>query len=85
MEGSNELVAFVDALTYRLTQKRDYELVQAWMNVFLKCHSDAVSHDPELIDALRRWRMEQEQEARKLGELVAYCSGVVEFLRNPRT
>ncbi|OBT51166.1 hypothetical protein VE04_09122, partial [Pseudogymnoascus sp. 24MN13] len=31
-----ELVAFVRALTARLGQRRDYELVQAWMGVFLK-------------------------------------------------
>ena len=30
---------FVLALTYRLRQKMDYELIQAWMSVFLKIHA----------------------------------------------
>lgn len=85
VEGSNELVAFVDALTSRLAQKRDYELVQAWMNVFLRLHSDAISHDAELMKALMIWREEQQKEARKLGNLIGYCSGLVGFLRSPRT
>jgi len=37
-----ELVAFVDALTERLEMKRDYELVQAWMAVFLKVHGEVL-------------------------------------------
>jgi U3 small nucleolar RNA-associated protein 21 len=85
VEGSNELVAFVDALTSRLAQKRDYELVQAWMNVFLKLHLDAISHDAELIKSLVVWREEQHKEARKLGDLIGYCSGLIGFLRSPRT
>jgi U3 small nucleolar RNA-associated protein 21 len=83
--GSNELVAFVDSLTSRLAQKRDYELVQAWMNVFLRLHSDAISHDAELIKSLMMWKEEQQMEARKLGDLIGYCSGLIGFLRSPRT
>jgi U3 small nucleolar RNA-associated protein 21 len=85
VEGSNELVAFVDALTSRLANKRDYELVQAWMNVFLRIHSDAISHDTELTKALMMWREEQQKEAKKLGDLIGYCSGLIGFLRSPRT
>jgi U3 small nucleolar RNA-associated protein 21 len=85
LEGTNELVAFVKALTSRLAQKRDYELVQAWMNVFLKLHSDAIAHDAELTSALVMWREEQQKEARKLGDLIGYCSGLIGFLRSPRT
>jgi U3 small nucleolar RNA-associated protein 21 len=84
-EGSDELVTFVKALTSRLTQKRDYELVQAWMTVFLRLHSDAIAPDAQLVSALQVWREEQQSEGRRLGELVGYCSGVVGFLRSPRT
>lgn len=82
---SDELVDFVAALTQRLEQKRDYELVQAWMTVFLRLHSDSVALDERLVEALRRWRTVQEREGQRLGDLVGYCSGVVGFLRNPRT
>jgi U3 small nucleolar RNA-associated protein 21 len=85
VEGSNELVAFVHALTSRIAQKRDYELVQAWMNVFLRLHSDAIAHDAELTKALMIWRDAQQKDARKLGDLIGYCSGLIAFLRSPRT
>lgn len=78
-------MSFVYALTNRLAEKRDYELVQAWMSVFLRLHSDSISHDPDLVVALNGWREEQRREGRRLGDLVGYCSGVVGFLRNPRT
>lgn len=67
-----------------MREKRDYELVQAWMTVFLKLHVDAVEHDEPLVDALREWRKEQEKEGVRLGEIVGFCSGVVGFLRDPR-
>ena len=79
-----ELVPFVSALTWRLQEKRDYELVQAWMSVFLRLHGESVSGDTELLESLRKWRAEQSQESRRLGELVGYCGGVVGFLRSSR-
>lgn len=85
LEGSDELVTFVKALTSRLTQRRDYELVQAWMTVFLRLHGEAITVDDDLRTALEEWRIEQKREAGRLGDLVGYCSGVVSFLRNPRS
>lgn len=79
-----ELVPFVKALTWRLQEKLDYELVLAWMSVFLKLHGESVSGDADLVDALRKWRSEQGQESRRVGELVRYCGGVVGFLRSAR-
>jgi U3 small nucleolar RNA-associated protein 21 len=82
---SDELVNFVEALTSRLRQKRDYELVQAWMSVFLRLHVDSIAHDERLVSALGEWRACQEKEGERLGELVGFCGGVVGFLRSPRT
>ena len=81
----NEFIAFVRALTTRLKQKLDYELIQAWMSVFLRVHGDVIVHDSELIEELKIWRFEQEKESRRLGSLIGYCSGVVGFLRSGRT
>lgn len=85
IEGSSELLTFVNALTSRLAEKRDYELVQAWMNVFLRLHSDVIMHDEELVNALRLWKEEHQKNARKLGDLIGYCSGIIGFLRSPRS
>ncbi len=84
LQPPDELVHFVHALTSRLGQKRDYELVQAWMAVFLRMHGDSVVLDEKLGSALREWRSEQEKEGGRLGELVGYCAGVVGFLRSGR-
>lgn len=96
-DGYCELVSFVDALTERLRLKRDFELVNAWMAVFLKVHSDVItgdaglslgSPDADLVEKLRTaltaWKKEQESEARRLSELMGYCRGVVGFLRSSR-
>ena len=80
--GDNELIAFVAALTSRLRQRQDYELLQAWMAVFLRLHGELVAQDEDLIAALREWKAEQESEAVRLGGLMGYCSSVVGFLRS---
>lgn len=88
-----ELALFVCAMTSRLRARRDYELVQAWMTVFLRLHgSTAVETDADedgdlddFASALAEWRAVQEQERSRLDALVGYCSGVVGFLRNPRS
>ncbi|KAF7925419.1 uncharacterized protein EAE97_010500 [Botrytis byssoidea] len=82
---SNELIHFIHALTSRLSQKRDYELVQAWMAVFLKLHNEEVASSEELRNAVMEWKTQQENEGARLGDLVGWCGGVVGFLRSPRT
>lgn len=79
-----ELGIFVSALTSRLRQRRDYELTQAWMAVFLRIHGEAVTQDETLVEALKEWRAEQETEAKRLNDLVGYCAGVLGFLRSGR-
>ena len=84
----SELSLFVRALTARLRQKRDYELVSAWMTVFLKVHGESVVEDPGLSgglrEALTEWKTVQQDEARRLGEMLGFCKGVVGWLRSER-
>lgn len=84
-EDGGGMLDFIRALTSRLAARRDYELVQAWMTVFLRLHFDLVMADAELLEALGEWKALQEREAGRLDDLVGYCSGVVGFLRSPRT
>lgn len=81
----NELLHFIRALTARLVARRDYELTQAWMTVFLRLHFDVVMENEVLLDELRRWKTHEEKEKDRLDKLVGYCGGVVGFLRSPRT
>lgn len=90
--GFSELATFVQALTARLKLRRDFELVNAWMAVFLKIHADTVAlcsnrDEPEyqlLREALASWAREQQQEGERLASLVGYCRGVAGFLRSAR-
>lgn len=84
-DASNELLHFIKALTSRLVARRDYELTQAWMTVFLRLHFDLVMANDELLAALGEWKEYQAKERERLDDLVGYCGGVVGFLRSPRT
>ena len=84
-EESNELLHFIRAMTNRLMARRDYELTQAWMTVFLRLHFDVVMENQALLNALGVWKELQEKEKNRLDDLVGYCGGVVGFLRSPRT
>ena len=84
-DDSNELLHFIRALTARLKARKDYELTQAWMTVFLRLHFDVVMESETLLAALEQWKSHQETECNRLDGLVGYCSGVVNFLRSPRT
>ena len=55
------------------------------MTVFLRLHFDVVTEHEGVMAALGEWRAEQEKESGRLDSLVGYCSGVVGFLRSPRT
>ncbi|KAK4125507.1 Utp21-domain-containing protein [Parathielavia appendiculata] len=83
--ASNELLHFIKALTSRLIARRDYELTQAWMTVFLRLHFDLVMANESLLQALAEWKEYQARERERLDDLVGYCGGVVGFLRSPRT
>ena len=87
--GANEMVAFVRALTARARQRRDYECLQAWMAVFLAAHGSALveiegPEGQEAARVLEAWREVAKAEQERLGELVGYTAGVLQFLRSGR-
>ncbi|PWY63560.1 snoRNA binding protein [Aspergillus heteromorphus CBS 117.55] len=85
-----ELTVFVSALSSRLDVRKDFELVNAWMAVFLRIHADAVAECSKsdadkpnnLRVALAAWSQSLQREAERLARLVGYCRGVVGFLRS---
>ncbi|PHH65881.1 hypothetical protein CDD81_1250 [Ophiocordyceps australis] len=84
-DDTNDLFHFIRALTAQLKARKDYELTQAWMTVFLRLHSDIIMASDALMKALGEWKVQQELECERLNGLVGYCSGVVGFLKSPRT
>lgn len=92
-----DLSRFAEALTHRLRERKDYELVQTWMTVFLRIHGDVLGDaveaegdgnededGPRLVRVMKEWRAEQKSEQKRLGELTGYCIGVSTFLRSGR-
>ncbi|EXJ58229.1 hypothetical protein A1O7_05654 [Cladophialophora yegresii CBS 114405] len=80
----SEMPAFISFLTTQLRARKSFELVNTWMNVFLRVHGDFVSEADELRRAVMTWRDVMLEEERRLAELVGYSRGVVEFLRSAR-
>lgn len=80
----DEMPLFIRALTEQLRLRRYFELVNTWMNVFLRLHGDFVSEVKDLGVAVSAWRVAMESEEKRLGQLVGYTRGVVEFLRSAR-
>lgn len=80
----SELTLFIETLSSRMKQRKDYEMIQAWMSVFLKIHGEIIGQHPDAADALTVWKQVQETESRRLGAVVGYCNGVVSFLRSSR-
>ncbi|KAI9050573.1 hypothetical protein LZ554_005734 [Drepanopeziza brunnea f. sp. 'monogermtubi'] len=75
----NEQVSFVRALTSRLSQNRDFDLVNVCLRRFLDIHSEDLQ-SAEMRAALAAWRDVAAQV--KVGELAAYGLGVLSFLRS---
>jgi U3 small nucleolar RNA-associated protein 21 len=83
-EPYTELRTFIQALTARLRERRDYELVQAWMSVFLRLHGDVVVRQADLVGELKKWQEEAKRERERVGGLVGYSVGVVGWVRSAR-
>lgn len=81
-----EPLTYIRALTAHLRTRRDYELVQAWMAVFLRLHSEIVTSSEEgaedVREALREWRYVLQGEKEKLAEMGRFVGGVVGWVRS---
>ncbi|KAK1066546.1 rRNA-processing protein utp21 [Friedmanniomyces endolithicus] len=82
--GGDEMLTLVQALTWLLRERRDFELGQAWMAVLLRLHGDLVVNDDALRSAVGEWRDALDEESKRVARLGAYCSGVVGYLRAAR-
>ena len=92
----SELPLFIDILTAHLSTHRDYEVVNTWMSVLLRLHSDILTSSDEGEDSggdgrrevrksVRGWAEVNEGESRRLDEMVGFVGGVVGgFLRSSR-
>lgn len=75
-----EMISFARSLTWLLHERRNFELVQAWMAVFLRMHGDVVVGNPGLRDAVQEWSEALELEKRRVQRLASFCRGMVGYL-----
>ena len=77
----NEMTSFVQALTWLMRERSDFELGQTWMVVFLRLHGDAVVGDAAVREAVAEWSRALESERQRVLRVAGYCGGVVGWLR----
>jgi WD40 repeat protein len=82
--SNNELTLFVQSLAWLMEQRRDFELGQAWMAVFLRCHGDIVANDDGLRAVVGEWQEGLRREKERVVKLSGYAGGMVGWLRAAR-
>ncbi|KAJ1995289.1 rRNA-processing protein utp21 [Coemansia spiralis] len=79
------LKAFVKASTAQLQSKRDFELTQAYLNVFLGVFADIIkSNATDLEPLLTELRKECKQKWDTVDDLIRYSTCMVEFMRSSK-
>ncbi|KAJ9115237.1 hypothetical protein QFC20_001104 [Naganishia adeliensis] len=76
------LELFIRALIARLKTHKDFEVVQALLNVCLTIHADLLMENAELRAALEELLAEQKKESGRLMNLISYSLGTISFLRS---
>jgi U3 small nucleolar RNA-associated protein 21 len=80
----DEIACFTRALMWLLKEKKDFEVGQAWMAVFLRMHGEVVVSDEGLREVVQEWKDVLEEERRRVKRLAGYAEGVVGWLRAAR-
>ncbi|RIA88602.1 Utp21 specific WD40 associated putative domain-containing protein [Glomus cerebriforme] len=79
-----ELKYFLDAIEFKLKTKKDFELVQAYLNHFLKIYGDIImsnKDDQQLYNHLISILNEHKKEWKRIEELLQYNLCVLGFFR----
>lgn len=70
------------ALGRRLATHRDFEAVEAILNLFLRIHGDVLITNEELRKALEELEEAQVRESQRVLELIASSLGTLGFVRD---
>lgn len=79
-----EMSIFVKALTIHLQRRRDFELINTWMSVFLRLHGDFVNGVKDIRNAVIGFQQAMQAEEARLSRSVGWARGVTEYLRSSR-
>ncbi|KAI9189913.1 rRNA-processing protein utp21 [Blastocladiella emersonii ATCC 22665] len=76
------LGAFMRAMLEHVAARRTFELGQSWINVFLKCHGEALSRTPEVAGELQALLDALDAEWGRVQRELRYCNCLLDFVRN---
>jgi len=80
--AAEALTSFLLAVAAAMSGRRDFEAVQAYLALFLKLHSEALSRDSDCVLALEAVCEQQEKAARDLSAAVGAAAALAGFCRN---
>ncbi|SSD59581.1 probable U3 small nucleolar RNA-associated protein 21 [Saccharomycodes ludwigii] len=79
-EPYDELIWFIEALTFCLKTNKDYDLAEAFMAMLLKVHGDVIHTHREIKPALVEWNNTHNGKQENLDDLVKFCSSILNFV-----
>ncbi|KAL7754136.1 rRNA-processing protein utp21 [Sorochytrium milnesiophthora] len=77
----NHFESFLQSCLYQIQTRKSFELVQAWLNVFLKIHSDMLSRDESCRAVLQQLIDTHGQEWSRVEGSLRYCNCLLDFIR----
>jgi U3 small nucleolar RNA-associated protein 21 len=82
MRERDELALFLDFVAMALPRRTNFELVQAYLALFLKIHAEVVAAHPSLQAKVAALRAQQRAAWRTLEELFQRNMCLVQYLSN---
>ncbi|CAB1104228.1 unnamed protein product [Ectocarpus sp. CCAP 1310/34] len=81
-DGVHLIALAVQFLLGELRSKRNFEVVQAYLHRFLKHYADLIMTTPDLREASKALRDEQEESSKRIKQLVQHSLCLVGYLSN---
>jgi len=85
LDDFKQLKLIFKMLEFQLDSNRDYELVQAYLNVFLKYHMDTIAKNTELLPLVESLREKQRESWIRLQNLFHSNLCLVQFFSSIQT
>ncbi|AMD19947.1 HCL204Cp [Eremothecium sinecaudum] len=82
-EPFEEIIAFINALAFGLTTNKNFDIYEAFMNMFLRVHGSIINanHNNKAIQkAINAWEKNHAANVQKLDDLVKMCSSIIGFV-----
>ncbi|KAJ2903472.1 Utp21-domain-containing protein [Zalerion maritima] len=79
----DDLTLFLCALTQRRRQKRDFEMIEVWMRVFMRAHDAEIASNEQVGKAFREWYETSNESWKELDRMVAFATASFGFFMNP--